>query len=141
MKRRDLTAAAAVLPLLWAFAAQGNDMMKIDVTDGKNRWTLVLEDNATARALTAKLPLTLDFADLYGRELCYRFREALPANEVRVRGYRPGEVIYWPPRHSLVIMYAQNGETFDMQTVGRIEGDLAALAAAGDVTLTLTLEK
>ena len=86
-----------------------------------------LEDNATTRALLAKLPLTIDFLDLYGRELCHRFDEPLPAEEVRMRGYEAGEIIYWPPRRSFVIMYRQNGERFEMQTVGRLEGDLALL--------------
>ena len=47
--------------------------------------------------------------------------DALPANEVSYRGYEVGEIVYWPPRHSFVILYAQNGEHFDMQPIGRIE--------------------
>ena len=88
--------------------------MKIQMEARGRSWTIALEENETARALYSKLPLMLDLQDLYGRELCHRFREALPAREVEMRGYEVGEVVYWPPRHSFVILYRQNGEAFDM---------------------------
>lgn len=94
-----------------------------------------------ARALYSKLPLMLDLQDLYGRELCHRFREALPAREVEMRGYEVGEVVYWPPRHSFVILYRQNGEAFDMQSIGRVESGIDELVALGDATVRLSQAK
>ena len=79
--------------------------------------------------------------DLYGRELCYRFPEALPTDNVEYRGYRVGEIVYWSSRHSFAILYAQNGEAFDMQRIGRIEWGLEELARLGDAEVTITLEK
>ena len=99
----------------------------------------VLEENAATRELVSRLPLTLDFADLYGRELCHRFRDALPTDDVRVRGYEVGEIVYWPPRHSFVILYRQNGEAFDMQSIGRMTGDWSTLPRR-DFRATLRLE-
>lgn len=61
--------------------------MKIQIEARGKKWTISLENNETARALYAKLPLTLDMEDLYGLELCCRFRKALPAREVEMRGY------------------------------------------------------
>ena len=100
-----------------------------------------MEDNALTRELVKRLPMTIPMMDLYGRELCYRFPEALPTDSVEYRGYRVGEIVYWPPRHSFVILYAQNGEAFDMQRVGRIEWGLEELARLGDAEVTITLEK
>ena len=106
--------------------------MKIQIEARGKKWTISLENNETARALYAKLPLTLDMEDLYGLELCCRFRKALPAREVEMRGYEIGEVVYWPPRHSFVILYRQNGEAFDMQSVGRVESGIDELAQLRD---------
>ena len=130
MKRRNF------LQLLAASAAGA--ALTMSSAEAKNA---TLDDNATARALIAKLPLTLPLEDLYGRELCYRFRDALPANEVSYRGYEVGEIVYWPPRHSFVILYAQNGEHFDMQPIGRIEKGVEEMGRVGSMKVTITLDK
>ena len=54
---------------------------------------------------------------------------------------RVGEIVYWPSRHSFATLYAQNGEVFDMQRIGRIEWGLEELARLGDAEVTITLEK
>ncbi len=145
MKRRMvLKAAGAVLALNsigMTAAAEEMKMTHIRLTAGRKYWTAALEDNALTRELVKRLPMTIPLMDLYGRELCYRFTEALPTDNVEYRGYRVGEIVYWPPRHSFVILYAQNGEAFDMQRVGRIEWGVEELARLGDVDVTITLEK
>ena len=42
-----------------------------------------LADNAATRKLVTMLPLTLEFEDLYGREFCHRFAQALPTDDVQ----------------------------------------------------------
>ena len=104
--------------------------------------TATLEDNATARAITEQLPMTLPMMDLYGREMCYRFDEAFPANEARTTSFEVGDIIYWPPRHSFVILYHQDGERFEMQKVGHINADAATVERIfgnGDVNMTFEL--
>ena len=145
MKRRTfLEAAGAVLALNsigMTAAAEEMKMKHIRLTAGRKYWTAALEDNALTRELVKRLPMTIPLMDLYGRELCYRFPEALPTDNVEYRGYRVGEIVYWPPRHSFVILYAQNGEAFDMQRVGRIEWGIEELARLGDADVAITLEK
>ncbi|WP_297609054.1 cyclophilin-like fold protein [uncultured Sutterella sp.] len=139
MQRRKLLAFAVTNMLVHQGAGAAETIkMKIQIEARGKSWTILLENNETARALYSKLPLTLDLEDLYGRELCYRFREALPAREVGIRGYEVGEVVYWPPRHSFVILYRQNGEAFDMQSVGRVESGIDELAQLGDAKARLT---
>lgn len=106
---------------------------KMKITVGNHTLTATLETNATARAFAAKMPVTLPMMDLYGREMCYRFQEALPADEAQTRGYEVGEIVYYPPMHSFVIMYAQNGEHFLMQPIGRVEGNVGIFEGIGDV--------
>ncbi|KAA6333133.1 hypothetical protein EZS27_018429 [termite gut metagenome] len=117
-----------------------NDM-KIKIIVGSTVLTATLIDNSTARALVAKFPLTVPMQDLYNREMCYHFPDVLPADNVQNTGYEVGEIIYWPPLHSLVIMYAQNGEHFSMQKIGRIESGVDIFAKTGNVTVTFEVLK
>lgn len=107
--------------------------MIIKITFGDKVLTATLTNNATSRAFVEKLPVTLPMLDLYSREMCYRFPDALPANEATTRSYEVGEIIYYPPRHSFVIMYAQNGERFQMQTIGRVDSNVEAFRNIGDI--------
>lgn len=121
-------------------ATQQSSTMKIKLTVKGQSLYATLEDNATTRALAAKLPLTLPMMDLYGREMCYRFPDALPTDDARTQGYEVGEIVYYPPMHSLVIMYAQNGERFQMQKLGHIDGDVSIFNNIGDVDVTWSME-
>lgn len=137
-RRTVLRWGAAALAAGWtglmgsALAAENNtermmmkEKLKIEVES--LTFTAILADNATTRALVKRLPLEIDFALLYGRELCYRFPDALPVDDVRDRGYDVGEIVYWPLRHSFVILFAQNGERFAMQSIGKLAGDWSKL--------------
>lgn len=137
---------AAMLPMT-AFCAPDDDVrneiqsapMKINLTVNGHNLSATLDDNATTRALVAKLPMTLPMMDLYGREMCYRFPDALPVDDARTQGYEVGEIVYYPPMHSLVIMYAQNGERFQMQKLGRVDSGVDVFNNIGDVDVTWSL--
>jgi hypothetical protein len=118
----------------------GNVKIKITINDNK-ALTATLIDNSTSRAIIAKLPLTIPLTDLYAREMCYHFTDALPTDNVQITGYEIGEIIYWPPRHSFVIMYAQNGERFSMQKIGRVDSGVEIFKQTRNVTVTLEVIK
>lgn len=121
---------------------QENESMeeyRIKITVNGRELTAVLTDNATTRAFVEKLPVTLPMQDLYGREMCYRFPDALPTDNVSVSGYEVGEIVYYPPMHSFVIMYVQNGERFSMQKLGRIETEVEVFDGIGDVDVSFEL--
>ncbi len=130
-------ASMAVLPIS-ALAAETNDRrIKVKITAGSQVATATFINNATTRALIARFPLTVPMMDRYSRELVYRFPDALPANETTTSGYDVGDIVYWTPRHSFVIMYAQNGERIsDLQKVGRIDSGVGALGNKGDTNVT-----
>jgi len=113
--------------------------MTIKITVGNNALTATMYDNATSRSFIKKLPLSLPMMDLYSREMVYRFREALPAEEALTRDYEVGEIIYYPPLHSFVIMYAQNKEVFYMQSMGRIDSNVQVFDGIGDVDVTFEM--
>ena len=111
---------------------------QMNITVNGHTLTAILDNNVTAQAFAAKLPITLPMMDLYGREMCYRFPEALPTDDAKTRGYEVGEIVYYPPMHSFVIMYKQNGEHFQMQSIGRVQGDVSIFDGIGDVNVTFT---
>jgi hypothetical protein len=132
----------AVLTLLFLLSfVFGEENMKIKITVGNITMSAVLYEGETSRALAAKLPFTVRMMDLYEREMCYHFPQALPVDNVQTTGYEVGEIIYWPPRHSLVIMYAQNGGRFGMQKIGRIDSGVEVFKNTGDINVTFDLDE
>lgn len=143
LKNRLLALALmAVLPMSVMASENNGSGIKVKVTAGEHVLTATFIDNATSRALIAKFPLTLPMMDLYSREVVYRFPDALPANETRTSGYEVGDIVYWAPRHSFVIMYEQNGERIsNLQKVGRIDSGVEIFKRTGDINVTFELMK
>nr|WP_314466335.1 cyclophilin-like fold protein [uncultured Clostridium sp.] len=112
---------------------------KIKITVSGHELTATLNNNATTKAFIEKLPLTLPMLDLYSREVVYRFTDQLPTDNVSTTRYEVGEIVYWPPGHSFVILYAQNGEHFEMQKLGRIDSGVEVFERLGDVDVTFEL--
>ena len=138
-------ALAAALSAFARVSAAEDTMTKeipITITVGNHTLQATLQDNATSRALVARFPLTLPMMDLYGREMCYRFPDALPAREAQRSGYEVGDIAYWVPGHSLVIFYRQNGEIIDdLQRVGHIASGVDVFSGTGDARVTFELAK
>lgn len=121
---------------------QDNENMekyRIRIKVANQELTATLLNNATTRAFIDMLPITLPMLDLYGREMCYRFPDALPTDDVKTSGYEVGEIVYYPPRHSFVILYAQNGEHFSMQKLGTVDANVEVFDNIGDVDITFEL--
>lgn len=111
--------------------------MKIKITAGGTELTATLENNATTRAILEQMPMTLPMMDLYGREMCYRYGAyALPTDDLRSDGYAVGDIAYWAPGGSLVILYKQNGEQFERQHLGHIDSGVEVFEHTGDVEVT-----
>lgn len=118
-------------------AQEGEENMQIKITVGDTELFATLEDNATTRALIKQMPMTLSMDDLYGREMCYRYgANALPTDNLRSDGYEVGDIAYWPPRGSLVILYAQNGEQFERQHLGHIDSGVEVFETTGNAEVT-----
>ena len=113
------------------------DQMLITITAGDHVITATLFDNAAGRALWDKLPLTLNMMNLYGREMCYRFGAGgLPEDDAADTGYEIGDISYWPPAGSLVILYKQNGEIFEQQPIGHTDDDISFFDGMPDTDIT-----
>lgn len=58
---------------------------------------------------------------------------------MRSDGYEVGDLAYWPPRHSFVILYEQNGEQFERQHLGHIDSGVEVFESTGDVDVTFEM--
>lgn len=113
---------------------------RLKITVGDKVMTARLEDNATTRAFLEKLPTTLHMENLYGREMCYRYgKGGLSESVTRSDRYEVGDIIYWPPRGSFVILYKQNGEEFERVQMGHIDGDVNLFDGSGDMEIRFEL--
>ena len=122
--------------------ADAADQMLITITAGNHVITATLYDNAAGRALWDKLPLTLNMMNLYGREMCYRFGAGgLPEDDAADTGYEIGDISYWPPAGSLVILYKQNGEVFEQQPIGHTDDDVSFFDGMPDTEITFDKAK
>lgn len=117
-------------------------VIKVKISVNGKELIANMEDNATTRAFIEKMPLELPMQDLYGREMCYRYGQGgLPVEKTRTDGYTVGDIAYWPPRGSLVILYSQNGEHFERQQLGHITDGVEIFKSTGDTKVKFELIK
>lgn len=112
---------------------------KIKVTVNDQELYATLKNNATTMDFIKKLPITLPMMDLYNREMCYRFDDALTTDNLQSNSYEVGEIAYWPPRHSFVILYEQNGEKFERQVLGKFDSSVDIFKTTGNTNVKFEL--
>ena len=112
-----------------------NKSVRVKITINEKTLYATFDDNATSRAILAQMPLTLTMENLYGDEMCYRYQESLPTDNVQTYIHKKGEIFYWPPRHSFVIRYIATNETLNIQHIGQIDDGVDAFANVGTVSV------
>ncbi len=113
---------------------------KLKITVGDKVLFATLEDNATVKDFVSKLPTTLKMENLYGREMCYRYGAGgLAEAATRDDRYEIGDIVYWKPRGSFVILYKQNGEEFERVQLGHIESGVEIFNGLGTTEIKFEL--
>ena len=131
---------ALVIVFLVLCSSAYADEMRVKISVNNKVLHAVLEDNATSRAIYNKLPLKLFMQDLYSREMCYNFNESFKTENLRSDNYEVGDLIYWPPMHSFVILYRQNGEKFRRQHLGKVLSGVEIFETTGDAEVLFEAE-
>ena len=93
-------AAADALP-----ASVRPEESRMWMTVGERRFAITLTDNETARALAARLPLTLDMAEHNGNEKYAVLAQELPTNASGPGTIRNGDLMLYGS-DTLVVFYA-----------------------------------
>lgn len=113
-----------------------NGMRLRITTEGRTLFAGLYECDAS-RAFWNRLPLTLPMTNLYGRMMCFHFGyRGLPDGGSREQDCKVGDISYWPPRGSLVILYKQSGAVFEHLTLGHITGDVSFFDGVEDTYVT-----
>lgn len=111
----------------------------IKITVGQKVFTATLLDNATATALKAMLPLTINMAELNGNEKYFRFSNNLPTNASNPGTINLGDLMLWGS-NTLVLFYETFSTSYSYTKVGRINNPAGLVAALGTGNVTVKLE-
>jgi hypothetical protein len=115
-------------------------MTAIKVRIGEKTFTARLEDNATAKAFTAMLPLTLRMTDLNDNEKVVELAKKLPGEVSNPGTIREGDLMIWSSQ-SLVLFYKTFPTSYRYFRLGHIEDTSGLAEAVGSGTVTVTFHQ
>lgn len=111
------------------------------ISVGGRDFTAMLEDNASARVLAERLPLTVTMNELNGNEKYHDLPESLPTDPERPGAIQAGDLMLYGS-DCLVLFYESFNSSYSYTRLGRIT-DPAGLAEAvgrGNVEVTLRMQ-
>jgi hypothetical protein len=121
---------------------QGPERHPDRITFGNTELTARLDDNATARDLSAQLPLTLTFRDHNNVEKTAPLPRELSLDGAP-EGHDPaaGDIGYWAPGGDLVFYYDSEAPFFNgIVRIGEFDGDMDAIERQSE-DFSVTIER
>ncbi|CVK19298.1 hypothetical protein SPSPH_026470 [Sporomusa sphaeroides DSM 2875] len=114
-------------------------MRTITIRVGNKNFRATLYDNDSTRALTAKLPLTLNMDELNGNEKFYFFPEKFPTNSEQGGSIKTGDLMLYGS-DCLVLFYKNFSTSYSYTRLGYVEdaNGLAAALGSGSVQVTFS---
>ena len=110
------------LPVPTAYAQTSTDAERSKQTRiiiGSKIFLAALEDNATARAFRALLPMTISMTELNGNEKYFRLNDDLPVNASNPRTIQTGDLMIYGSS-TLVLFYKSFPTSNEYTRLGRI---------------------
>lgn len=111
--------------------------MNILITVKRKNFSATLQDNETAKAFKAMLPLTLDMSELNGNEKYYYLSDSLPTNSSRPSGINNGDIMLYGSS-CLVIFYESFSTSYSYTPIGKIDDPTGLAAALGSGSVQVT---
>ncbi len=120
--------------------AEEEDPM-ITVKIGDQSYPLTLEENDTAEAFRAMLPLSLDMQELNGNEKYIYLNQTLPSSAQSVRQIQAGDLMLFGSS-CLVLFYESFSTSYSYTPIGRLDAPdgLAQALGHGNVTVSFDAE-
>lgn len=117
-----------------------NEMNRnITVRVGDYSFSVTLEDNATARAFTALLPMTVTMNEMNGNEKYHYLSENLPTDS-----YRPGTIcngdLMLYGSSCVVLFYETFSSSYSYTHIGRLDKPSGLASALGRGNVNVTFE-
>ncbi len=109
----------------------------IEIVAGDSVFSAGLYDNETARALAARLPLTLNMSELNGNEKYYYFSDSLPTDPTDQSAIRSGDLMLYGD-DCLVLFYEDFSTSYSYTCIGYMQdpSGLEEALGSGDVEVT-----
>ncbi len=117
-----------------------NEMNRnITVRVGDRSFAATLEENATARAFAALLPMTVTMNEMNGNEKYYYLSKNLPTDSYHPGIIRNGDLMLYGS-NCLVLFYETFSSSYSYTRLGRIDNPSGLAAALGRSNVTVTFE-
>lgn len=117
-----------------------NEMNRnITVRVGDYSFSVTLEDNATARAFTALLPMTVTMNEMNGNEKYHYLSENLPTDSYRPGTIRNGDLMLYGSS-CVVLFYETFSSSYSYTHIGRLDNPSGLASALGRGNVNVTFE-
>jgi hypothetical protein len=109
---------------------------------GADTFNATLENNPTATAFIALLPLTVNMTELNGNEKYFDLPDRLPTNASNPGTIQNGDLVLYGSK-TLVLFYKSFSTSYDYTKLGRVDNPsgLAAALGTGNVSVTFELQQ
>lgn len=113
---------------------------KLYIRIGNSTFTITLEDNATAKAFKALLPLTLNMSEMNGNEKYFNLSSTLPTAASRPGSIHTGDLMLYGSS-TLVLFYESFSSSYSYTRIGRIDkpSGLANALGTGSANVTFRI--
>lgn len=118
-------------------AAERSKQIRLKI--GSKNFVATLEDNATAAAFKALLPMTVNMSELNGNEKYFRLSRNLRTNASNPGIIQTGDLMIYGS-NTLVLFYKSFPTSYDYTRLGRIKDTTGLAAAVGSGSITVTFE-
>ena len=105
----------------------------ITITIGDQIFTATMEQNSTAEAFRALLPLTLEMQELNGNEKYHYLSQTLPANRTKVGTIHAGDIMLYGD-NCVVVFYETFTTSYQYTPIGHITNPEGLKEALGSGT-------
>jgi hypothetical protein len=108
----------------------------ITLTIGDRTFTTTMEQNSTAEAFRALLPLTLEMQELNGNEKYHYLSQSLPTNRTEVGTIHAGDIMLYGD-NCVVVFYETFTTSYSYSPIGHITNTEGLKEALGTGTSTI----
>ncbi len=112
---------------------------KMKITIGSLVFTATLNNNATATAFKASMPMTINMTELNGNEKYFDLPNVLPANASKPVTVQNGDLMLYGSG-TLVLFYKTFSTQYSYTQIGRIENPSGLIEALGPGNVTAKFE-
>ena len=121
--------------------SSNTDTTKMKITIASAVFKATLNNNATAKAFKARLPMTINMTELNGNEKYFDLPNALPANASNPGTIQTGDLMLYGS-NTLVLFYKTFSTSYNYIRLARIDNPsgLADALGSGNVMVKFELE-